>query len=182
MQTALDALRPKVVLPEGAYIDVGIGLNTGPAVVGNMGSAYRMAYTVLGDTVNTASRLEGLTTTYGAHIVVGESVRAACLDDYLWCQLDIVRVKGRATPLAIFEPWCPLARATDAQRDQIRRHDQALVAYQARRFDEACILWQGLQAEAPKALWAMWIERAEHYHVYEPSPEEWDGVFTFQTK
>jgi adenylate cyclase len=181
MQTALNALRPKLVLPEGASIDVGIGLNTGPAVVGNMGSAYRMAYTVLGDTVNTASRLEGLTKAYGAHIVVGESVRAACLDDFLWCELDAVRVKGRTTPLAIFEPWCRITQATDAQRDQIHRHEQALMAYRARCFDDALSLWLGLQDQAPHPLWAMWIERAERY-IVDPPAADWDGVYTFQTK
>ena len=181
MQVALDALRPMLTLPEGAYIDVGIGLNTGPAVVGNMGSAYRMAYTVLGDTVNTASRLEGLTKAYGAHIVVGEAVRAACLPDYLWCELDAVRVKGRVKPLAIFEPWCRIGQATEAQLEQIRRHEQALAAYRARAFDQALSAWQALHADAPHPLWEVWLERAEHY-LAEPPPADWDGVYTFQTK
>ena len=181
MQKALTALLPSLTVPEGAHIAVGIGLNSGKAVVGNMGSAYRMAYTVLGDTVNTASRLEGLTKAYGAAIVVGESVRAAAPDGYLWCELDWVRVKGRDTPLAIHEPLCRLAEADATWRDQIARHEQALVDYRERRFEQALGTWTALQTERPCKLFELWAERAQTY-VENPPPEGWDGVYTFETK
>jgi len=181
MQKALTALLPSLTVPEGAHIAVGIGLNTGKAVVGNMGSAYRMAYTVLGDTVNTASRLEGLTKAYGAAIVVGESVRAAAPDGFLWCELDWVRVKGRDTPLAIHEPLCRLAEADTTWRGQIARHEQALVDYRERRFDQALSTWQALQAERPGKLFELWAERAQTY-LANPPAEGWDGVYTFETK
>jgi len=181
MQKALTALLPSLTVPEGAHIAVGIGLNTGKAVVGNMGSAYRMAYTVLGDTVNTASRLEGLTKAYGAAIVVGESVRAAAPDGFLWCELDWVRVKGRDTPLAIHEPLCRLAEADATWRGQIARHEQALVDYRERRFEQALSTWQALQAERPCKLFELWAERAQTY-LANPPAEGWDGVYTFETK
>jgi class 3 adenylate cyclase len=161
MQKALTALLPSLVVPEGAHIAVGIGLNTGKAVVGNMGSSYRMAYTVLGDTVNTASRLEGLTKAYGAAIVVGESVRAAAAEGFLWCELDWVRVKGRDRPLAIHEPLCRLAEADAPWREQVARHEQALVDYRERRFAQALDTWTALQAERPCKLFELWAERAQ---------------------
>jgi adenylate cyclase len=181
MQKALTALLPSLVVPEGAHIAVGIGLNTGKAVVGNMGSSYRMAYTVLGDTVNTASRLEGLTKAYGAAIVVGEVVRAAAAEGFLWCELDWVRVKGRDRPLAIHEPLCRLAEADAPWREQVARHEQALVDYRERRFAQALATWTALQAERPCKLFELWAERAQTY-LANPPPEGWDGVYTFETK
>ena len=187
MQKALTALVPNLKVPEGALIAVGIGLNTGKAVVGNMGSAYRMAYTVLGDTVNTASRLEGLTKAYGAAVVAGDPVRQAVEagtgggERFLWRELDRVRVKGRDTPLAIHEPLCREAEASPAQLAEAAQHAQALADYRARRFDEALAAWSGLQARAPSTLYEVWIERVRHY-LAEPPPQAWDGVFTFETK
>jgi adenylate cyclase len=181
MQKALTALVPRLVVPEGAHIAVGIGVNTGRAVVGNMGSAYRMAYTVLGDSVNTASRLEGLTKTYGAAVVAGDSVRRAAPDDFLWCELDRVRVKGREAPLAIHEPLCAAASASEALRAQVQAHEQALTFYRERRFDEAVQAWARLQVEAPSTLHALWLERAQTTQRHAPA-EGWDGVYTFETK
>jgi adenylate cyclase len=181
MQKALTALLPRLTVPEGAHIAVGIGLNTGKAVVGNMGSAYRMAYTVLGDTVNTASRLEGLTKAYGADIVVGQAVRAAAGDGFLWCELDWVRVKGRDTPLAIHEPLCRLDEADATLREQVARHEQALVDYRERRFQQALDTWTALQAQRPCKLHELWIERAQTY-LAQPPAEGWDGVYTFESK
>jgi adenylate cyclase len=181
MQKALTALVPRLVVPEGAHIAVGIGVNTGRAVVGNMGSAYRMAYTVLGDAVNTASRLEGLTKAYGAAVVVGDSVRQAAPDDFLWCELDRVRVKGRLAPLAIHEPLCAAAAASDELRAQVQAHEGALAAYRERRFEAAVQAWQQLQAAAPSVLHELWLERAQNTLSHPPAAD-WDGVYTFETK
>ncbi len=181
MQRALVALIPGLTLPGGAQLAVGIGVNTGPAVVGNMGSAYRMAYTVLGDTVNTASRLEGLTKAYGAGIVAGESVRQAAGADFLWRELDRVRVKGRETPLSIHEPVARAQEASPAQRERAQRHEAALAAWRESRFDESLQAWQALHEEEPCLLYALWIERAQRLRD-EPPGSGWDGVYTFETK
>lgn len=128
MQRSLTRRLPTLSLPEGARIAVGVGLQTGPAVVGNMGSAYRTAHTVLGDSVNTASRLEGLTKPYGVDIVPGDATRRAVEDapggpHSVWRQVDRVRVKGRATPLGIHEPLCRMADAPPGLRAKARTHE-----------------------------------------------------------
>ena len=181
MQRALERLVPTLTLPGGAKLAVGIGLNTGPAVVGNMGSVYRMAYTVLGDTVNTASRLEGVTKAYGVGIVASEHVRAAAGETFLWRELDRVRVKGRETPLSIFEPLGVAVEASAATVAQVARHEEALQAWRAARFDDAREAWVRLHADFPCVLYAMWAERAQRMGENPPGPG-WDGVYTFETK
>jgi adenylate cyclase len=186
MQRSLARLLPSLTLPEGAHIAVGIGLQTGPAVVGNMGSAYRMAYTVLGDTVNTASRLEGLTKAYGVDIVVGEATRRAAEQapagpHFLWRQIDRVRVKGRDTPLDIHEPLCRADEASAEQQAQTQAHEAALAAYFARDFEQARALWRALVDQAPSTLHTLWLARAQALAAAPPA-KDWDGVWTHESK
>ena len=107
--TALDMMRNLRVLQEEwrsqglPVLNIGIGINTGMMTVGNMGSERRFDYTVLGDNVNLASRLEGLTKVYGASIIVGESTWAAAKAHFVGRELDLVRVKGKLKPVAIYE-------------------------------------------------------------------------------
>ena len=103
---ALDAPFKERGWPE---IRVGVGIATGDMNVGNMGSEFRIAYTVMGDTVNLGSRLEGLTKQYGVDIIVSDHT-ARLVPDYAFRELDLVRVKGKNEPVAIFEP---LAAADD---------------------------------------------------------------------
>jgi adenylate cyclase len=96
-------------------LDIGIGLNSGVASVGNMGSALRYGYTALGDAVNLSSRLEGLNKEYGTHILANESTYSAAKDaDFLFRELDIIRVKGKLQPVIIYEL---VGKLTELQQD-----------------------------------------------------------------
>jgi adenylate cyclase len=101
---AVDDLRGVLVLPGGARFDVGIGLNSGPMVVGNMGSDDRMAYTVMGDNVNLGSRLESLNKYYGTNILISDTTFNAVKEMVFCRQLDTIQVKGKTQAVTIYEP------------------------------------------------------------------------------
>jgi len=162
-------------------IRMGIGLNSGPMNVGDMGSEFRMAYTVLGDSVNVGSRLEGLTRAYGVDVVVSESTRDAAPGFY-YRLLDRVRVKGRDTPLDIYQPIGPAEDVSEQTRRELARYDEALEQYRAREWNAAQDCFRALSDEfGDNELYRMYLDRIDHF-VSEPPPPEWDGVFDFKSK
>jgi adenylate cyclase len=161
-------------------IHIGVGVSTGPMNVGNMGSRFRMAYTVLGDAVNLGARLEGLTKQYGVSILVSAAT-AQLVPDVVFREVDRVRVKGKNEPVAIFEP---LGLAKDLSSEQIRRVEdlsQALSAYRARDFAGALHTIAELEANTPEKLLAVYRSRIEHFMAHPPDAS-WDGVFAHETK
>lgn len=162
-------------------IKIGVGINTGVMSVGNMGSEFRQAYTVLGDAVNLGSRLEGLTKGYGVLLIVSESTRAA-VPDYAYRELDRVRVKGKAQPVSIYEPLCPAAELDAARAEELRRYDEALAHYRAQDWDAAERGFLALAREGTAGrLYTMYAERVAIFRQ-EPPGSDWDGVFTHQSK
>jgi len=166
-------------------IEIGTGLNTGPCVVGNMGSTLRVDYTVLGDDVNLASRLEGQSKTYGVRIVIGPVTREQT-EEFAAIELDLIKVKGKTKPVNIH---ALLGTPDEAEAPAFRalavKHAEFLAAYRAARFDQAAKLLR--EAAVLGRPWSL----DKLYHLYEerldafradPPPPGWDGVFTATSK
>lgn len=182
MQARMERLRTDFREQGWPELRIGIGINSGRIRVGNMGSSYRMAYTVMGDAVNLASRLEGLTRQYGIWVIAGEeTVRQ--VQDYYYCQqLDFVRVKGKQEPVAIFEPWGPLEQLNQQQLARKEMVEHFLTAYRAQDWDLARSWLARLEAiPGQNQLVALFGARIVHFTQVSPGAQ-WDGVCSFDCK
>lgn len=162
-------------------IKVGVGINSGPMNVGNMGSEFRMAYTVLGDTVNLGSRLEGLTKNYGVDIIVSEYTMEA-VTDFEYRLLDKVRVKGKDRPVTIYEPLGLRDDMTVEMLSELEQYQQALDNFHKMNWAEAQLQFSELIRLHPqRKLYSMYLDRINFYKQNPPA-DNWDGVFTHTSK
>ena len=181
MQKRLTALNVDLQAKGWPELKIGVGVNTGPMTVGDMGSPVRKAYTVMGDAVNLGARLEGITKQYGVGILVGEVTQDLLKDEFVFRELDRVRVKGKVEPVGIYEPLGAIGSLDETTAADFESWRQALAAYRAQDWDRAEELLHALEAIRPHYLYKLYLKRVEQLRA-EPPGEGWDGVTTFETK
>lgn len=188
-QCAIESIQNLKILQEEfkkkglPHIDVGIGINSGIVSVGNMGSETVRSYTVMGDAVNLASRLEGLTKEYGVHIIISEYTHKHIQGHMPTRELDLVKVKGKSDYVRIYElisesqlnANSPYAQSLDAFK-------KAYALYREKNFEDASSYFKkALELRPHDAPSRLYLERCENYLV-SPPPQDWDGVYVMTTK
>ncbi|UCZ55468.1 CHASE2 domain-containing protein [Desulfurispirillum indicum] len=177
----LDSLRDQWVSQGYPPMHIGVGVNTGQMVVGNMGSQSRFDYTVMGDNVNLGSRLEGLTKSYGVSILISQSTFELVKDTLLCREIDLVQVKGKHLPVAIFEP---LGERSDFNRipPWITSFEEGLQLYRAQQWQEAMEAFErARELNAADRASEVFAQRCRHLQE-NPPHGEWNGVWVMTTK
>lgn len=181
MMAELKKLQKKWEQEGRPVLDIGVGINSGDMVVGNMGSEMRFDYTVMGDSVNLGSRLEGINKEYGTNIVISEYTYEKVRDKLLCRQLDAVKVKGKALPVKIYELMGK--QGEDGDRAALAAaFEKGLEKYRNCQWDEAIAAFEGVLAMAPgDGPSRLYISRCRELKENPPG-DGWDGVFTMTRK
>jgi adenylate cyclase len=179
MHLELEKLQPRLQA-EGVELKIGVGVNTGEMVAGNMGAEERFDYTVVGDSVNLASRLEGLTKGYGVFCLVGDAARSAAEPEFRFREIDLVQVKGKHEPVAIHELLSGPQR-TVAEYREPERFERALAQWRAGELEAAREGFAAFAALNPGDRVApLYLERIADLNGVVPSG--WNGVFVHTSK
>jgi len=183
MQKKLAVLREKLLSEGKAEIRARVGINSGPMVIGNMGSSRIFDYTVMGDNVNLSSRLEGANKLYGTYIMCSEATRAMAGDVIITRELDLLRVKGKTEGVLVHEI---IGKRDDEIPDNKKKcldlYAQGLASYKERRWEEGIGLFNdALSYDSDDSPSKVYIKRCNEFKV-NPPPDDWDGIFTMRTK
>ena len=181
MIQGLDKLNAKWRTEGRRQIMIGVGLNTGPVNVGNMGSAKRLAWTVMGDNVNLASRLEGITKEYRGRIVISEGTYRQIADKFVCRDLDKIRVKGKHQPVTIYE-LLDFAENKHKYEPLLSRFNHAMEAYRQQDWDEAASRLGEMLTHFPDdGPTQIFMDRVLEFMQNAPEAD-WDGVYVMKTK
>ncbi|HNY93035.1 MAG TPA: adenylate/guanylate cyclase domain-containing protein, partial [bacterium] len=183
MQRELVGLRERWRREHKPEFHVRMGINSGPMIAGNIGGKERFDYTVIGDSVNLASRLEGANKNYGTSIMISEFTRELLGDEFPLRELDLLRVKGKNQPVRVYELLGSSAAAVSAEKRQaIAAYEEGLTLYRQKKWDAAEAAFQrALAADPEDGPSQTYIERCRYFRV-NPVEENWDGVFEMKTK
>jgi adenylate cyclase len=181
MQRECVKLREKFRARGWPEFNIGVGLNSGPVRVGDMGSKVRKAYTAMGDAVNLSSRLEGRTKFYGVGILVGEATKNL-VPDVVYRELDLIKVKGKDTAVRVFEPIGLESEVDRKTQDEIKLWHQTLRAFRQQQWDQVEVNLINLQRMNPGSeLYKLYADDAARYRR-NPPPAGWEGVRVFDEK
>ncbi|MEI7512016.1 MAG: adenylate/guanylate cyclase domain-containing protein [Candidatus Uhrbacteria bacterium] len=182
MRDRLAEMNREGVFPNGIILKVGVGMNTGDMVVGNIGAETRYDYTVIGDSVNLASRTESLCKEYGVMIIVTGQTREAMGDGYVTRLLDQVAVKGKKEPVRMFEVLGAAGKVADIDLTFARDFEGALNAYFEKRFHEALHAAEKLLVARPDDVTTKHLKERCEIYLQTPPPEGWDGTWVMTKK
>ncbi len=163
-------------------IDIRIGIATGPVLIGNMGSTTMKNYTIMGDTVNLAARLEGACKEYGIRMLISDATWLAAEKDFLVREIDLIAVKGKVEPTRIFEPIAEMDASAPPLKQIVERFGGALAAYRAQQWDEAESGFKAVLAARPSdGPSRIFLERVSMLRD-KPPGKDWDGVWRMTSK
>jgi len=181
MMRELEKLNIKWIAEGKKPVDIGIGINTGPMMVGNMGSEQRFDFTVMGDAVNLGSRLEGANKNYKTNVMISEYTYEKVKGEFLCMELDSVRVKGKREPVKIYS-LLGFKDLPETQHQTVTLFNRGIALYKAQQWEKAIHVFEEIQVTEPNLYAAQaYIERCLDLKK-NPPPPEWDGVYVMTTK
>ena len=183
MQRKLAELRKVWELEGKPLFKARMGINTGPMTIGNVGSRQRLSYTVIGDTVNLAARLEAINKQYNSYTMISEHTYEEAREHFYMRELDLIRVMGKNLPVKIYELLEEVDRPLPADIAQsIKIYHEGLKWYREREFEKALEYFkQALKVNVKDYPTTLHIERCRHF-IKDPPPSDWDGVWVYMTK
>ena len=150
--------------------------------MGNVGAPSRLAYTARGDTMNVASRVQGLTRRYGTDILATGDIRRGAAEEFAWREVDLVAVKGRRKAVEMFELLGRTGEVDEQTLDWAGRYQGALAFFYARDFTKARELLEGLDKERPGDASVQLLMKRCHDYIETPPADDWDGIARMQYK